>query len=213
VSFLPFFDDHSDLLSIVVPDQRLANRLAESEGRRALGFIQYAKKTCRVTIANACTKLPINALGMGFTTKDAHDHLVGLQGDGLKVAALRRLLGELVSIAASGCNWRFDMQHRLHFDVLYSGSISENQVDPVGRSCSRHGKPSVPRGEGCGRGDRRDAGQIRPTVRAGRVFGLAPLTTIDIRGLTYPSGIISTTHGDLILDAQLEIISITMESP
>jgi hypothetical protein len=29
------------------------------------------------------------------------------------------------------------------------------------------------------------------------------LTTMDIRGLTYPSGVISTPHGDLILDPQL----------
>jgi hypothetical protein len=33
-------------------------------------------------------RLPINALGMGFLTKDAHDHLVGRHGEGVKLAAL-----------------------------------------------------------------------------------------------------------------------------
>jgi hypothetical protein len=68
------------------------------------------KKTGRVTIANACTQLPVDALGMGFTTKDAHHHLVGHHGEGLKLAALILSLdGYQVSIAASGCNSRFEM--------------------------------------------------------------------------------------------------------
>ena len=55
-------------------------------------------------------RLPINALGMGFSTKDAHDRLVVCHGEGLKLAALVLSRdGFQVSIAASGCNWRFDM--------------------------------------------------------------------------------------------------------
>lgn len=47
---------------------------------------------------------------MGFSTKDAHNHLVGRHGEGLKLAALVLSRdGYQVSIAASGCNWRFDM--------------------------------------------------------------------------------------------------------
>ncbi|CEJ61859.1 hypothetical protein PMG11_10376 [Penicillium brasilianum] len=111
-SFQPVLEDHSGGLSIIVPDRNLADRPAESDDRRALGFIP---------IANACMRLPINALGMGFSTKDAHDRLVVCHGEGLKPAAL----------------------------VLS-----------------------------------RDGFQ-------------------DIRGLTYPSDITSTPHGDLILDPQL----------
>lgn len=85
-SFQPFLEDYSDHLSIIVPDQNLADQLGERENRRALGFIQYEKKTGRITIANTCMQLPINALGMGFSTKDAHDHLVGRHGEGLNLA-------------------------------------------------------------------------------------------------------------------------------
>ncbi|OKP07003.1 hypothetical protein PENSUB_6120 [Penicillium subrubescens] len=80
-----------DHLSIIVPDQSLADQPAERENRRALGFIQCEKKTGRITIANPCMQLPINALALGFSTKDvhgAHDHLVGRHGEGLKLAVL-----------------------------------------------------------------------------------------------------------------------------
>jgi hypothetical protein len=147
------------------------------------------KKTGRITIANACMQLPINALGMGFSTKHAHDHLVGRHGDGLKLAALAFSRdGNQVSPRVDVIGGLTCTQTLLQFP--HCGTISENQVDRVDRSCPRHGKPTLPRGEGCGGVDRRDTGQVR-------------LTTMDIRGLTYPSGIISTPHGDLILDPQL----------
>ncbi len=73
-SFQPFSEDHGDHLSIIAPDQNLADQPAESESRRALGFIQYEKKTGRITIANSCMQLPINALSMVFSIKRAHYH-------------------------------------------------------------------------------------------------------------------------------------------
>jgi hypothetical protein len=106
-------EDHGGLLSILVPEPHLADQPGERENRRALGFIRYDKKTGCITIANACMQLPIDALAMGFSTKDAHaahNYLVGRHGDGLKLAAL--ILSRdryTVSIAASGFNWRFDM--------------------------------------------------------------------------------------------------------
>jgi hypothetical protein len=118
-------EDYSDHLSIIVPDQTLADQPAERENRRALGFIQYEKKPGRITIANPCIQLPINALAMGFSTKDAHDHLVGCHGEGLKLAALVLSRNSyLVSFAASGCNWRFDM----HTDAAsVSGTVAPSQ--------------------------------------------------------------------------------------
>lgn len=108
--FQPFFEGRRDHLWIIVPDRSIPDWAAESERRRALGFNKYEKKTGRVIIANACTQLSIDALGMGFTTKDAHHHLVGHHGEGLKLAALILSLdGYQVSIAASGCNSRFEM--------------------------------------------------------------------------------------------------------
>jgi hypothetical protein len=81
-SFQPFLGDHDDHLSIVVPDQP-----GDRENRRALGFIQYEKEAGRITIANPCMYLPINALAMGFSTKAAHKHRVEHHGEGLKLAA------------------------------------------------------------------------------------------------------------------------------
>lgn len=50
-------------------------------------------------------ELPINAPGMRFLTKDAHDYLVGRHREGLRLAALVLSLDSYyVSIAASGCN-------------------------------------------------------------------------------------------------------------
>jgi hypothetical protein len=49
------------------------------------------KKTGRITIANACMQLPIDALAMGFSTKEAHgahNQRVGRHGQGLTLAAL-----------------------------------------------------------------------------------------------------------------------------
>jgi hypothetical protein len=99
----------SQLLSPATP----CRPAGERENRRALGFIRYDKKTGCITIVNACMQLPIDALTMGFSTKDAHasyEHLVRRHDDGLKLAALILSLDRYtVSIAASSCNWRFDM--------------------------------------------------------------------------------------------------------
>jgi hypothetical protein len=85
LKFEPFFEDHDDHFSIVVPDRSVPDRPGENERSRALGFIKYEKKTGRVTMANSCTQFPIECLGMGFTTKDCHDHLAGCHGEGLKL--------------------------------------------------------------------------------------------------------------------------------
>ncbi|OKP11866.1 hypothetical protein PENSUB_2597 [Penicillium subrubescens] len=84
---------------------------------------------------------------------------------------------------------------------LYCDAISENQVDRVDRSCPRHGKPTLPCAEAVVIGATR-AKSGRPVALDAFVDWLR-LTTMDIRGLTCPSGIISSPHGDLILDPQL----------
>ncbi|KAJ5364961.1 uncharacterized protein N7496_010674 [Penicillium cataractarum] len=193
-SFQPFLEDHDDHLSFVVPDPNLADQPAERENRRALGFI---------TIANACMRLPINALGMGCLTKDAHDHLVGRHGEGLKLAALVLSRDSYnVSITASGCNWRFDM----HTDASVSCTVAPSQktksiewTDPAldMASVRYHVGRDVAVVIGATR-----AKSGRPVALDAFVNWLR-LTTMDIRGLTYPAGIISTPHGDLILDPQL----------
>jgi hypothetical protein len=57
------------------------------------------------TIVNACIELLIKVSGIKFLTKDAHDHLVGHHGEGLKPApSVLSHDGYQMSIAASGCN-------------------------------------------------------------------------------------------------------------
>lgn len=205
-SFQPFLEDYSDHLSIIVPDQTLADQPAERENRRALGFIQYEKKTGRITIANPCMQLPINALAMGFSTKDvhgAHDHLVGRHGEGLKLAVLVLSRDSYnVSITASGCNWRFDM----HTDASVSCTVAPSQktksiewTDPTFDMASL--RYHVGRDVAVVIGVRR-AKSGQPVALDAFVNWLR-LTTMDVRGLTYPAGIISTPPGDLILDPQL----------
>jgi hypothetical protein len=55
----------------------------------------------------------MDALAMGLSTKEAHgahNQRVGRRGEGLNLAALVLCQNRYqVSVAASGCNWRFDM--------------------------------------------------------------------------------------------------------
>lgn len=71
----------------------------------ARGFIKYEKKTGRSTLANACARLPIEPLVMGYTTGDRDNRLSGSHGDALKLAALAMNRQRFkLSIAASHCN-------------------------------------------------------------------------------------------------------------
>ncbi|KAF3399844.1 hypothetical protein F1880_008366 [Penicillium rolfsii] len=170
---------YSDHLSINVPDQPLADQPAERKNQRAtLGFIQYEKKTGRITIANACMQLPINALAMGFSTKDAHgahSHLVGRHGEGLKLAAL--------VLSRNG----------------YNKTKLIEWTDPALDMASL--RYYVGRDVAVVIGGRR--AKSSRLVALDAFVDWLRLTTMDIRGLTYPSSIISTLHGDLILDPQL----------
>jgi hypothetical protein len=149
-------------------------------------------------------QLPIGALAMEFSTKDARDHRVGRHVEGLKLAALVLSRNSYdVRIAASGYNWRFDM----HTDAAsVSCTVAPSQktksiewTDPVLDMASL--RYHVGRDVAVVIGGRR-AKSGRPVALDAFVDWLH-LTTMDIRGLTYPSGIISTPHGDLILDPQL----------
>jgi hypothetical protein len=198
-SFQPFLEDHGDRLSIVVPDQP-----GDRENRRALGFIQYEKEAGRITIANPCMQLPIDALAMGFSTKAAHKHLVGRHGEGLKLAGLVLARDRYqVNVAASGCNWRFDM----HTDA---SSISCTVAPSQKTKLIGWTDPALDMANLRYRVGRDVAVVIgRARTKPGRPVALdvfldwLRLTTMDIRGLTYPSGLIPTPHGDLILDPQL----------
>jgi hypothetical protein len=159
-------DDHDDHLSIVVPDQP-----GDRENRRATGFIQYEKEADRITIANPCMQLPIDALAMG---KAAHEHLVGRHGEGLKLAGLVLARDRYqVSVAASGFNWRFDM----HTDAAsISCTVAPSQKTKlIGWTDPALDMASLRYHVG------RDVTVVIGGTRTGR--------TMDIRGLTYPSSL------------------------
>ncbi|CEJ62712.1 hypothetical protein PMG11_11204 [Penicillium brasilianum] len=145
---------------------------------------------------------------MEFSTKvvhGAHDHLVGRHGEGLKLAV--QVLSRdsyNVSITASGCNWRFDM----HADAAsVSCAVTPSQktksiewTDPALDMASL--RYHVGRDVAVVIGARR-ARSGQPPIALDAFVNWLHLTTMDIRGLTYPSVIISTPHGDFILDPQL----------
>ncbi|CEJ61880.1 hypothetical protein PMG11_10396 [Penicillium brasilianum] len=152
-------------------------------------------------------QLPIDALTMGFSTKDAHaahEHPIGRHGDGLKLAAL--ILSRdryTVSIAASGCNWRFDM----HADTA---SISCTVAPSQKTNSTEWTDPALDMASLRYRAGR-DVAVVIGATRAQSSRPVGPdaflewlrLATIDIRGLSYPSSLITTAHGDLILDPHL----------
>jgi hypothetical protein len=120
-------------------------------------------------------QLPINALGMGFSTKDVQHHLVGRHGEGLKLASLILSRdGCQVSIAASGCNWRFDM-HTDCISISCTVALSQKTksiqwADPALDMVNL--RSHVERDVAVVIGPARTKW---PTSRAGRVFELAPL--------------------------------------
>ncbi|OKP14497.1 hypothetical protein PENSUB_13993, partial [Penicillium subrubescens] len=165
-------------------------------------FLTYRAPRCVVPlgISPATSKTGCQQMLFGNCTKiDAHDHLVGRYGEGLKLAVLVLSLDSYnVSITASGCNWRFDM----HTDASVSCTVAPSQktksiewTDPALDMASLRYHVAVVIGA-------TRAKSSRPVALDAFVNWLR-LTTMDIRGLTYPSGIISTPHGDLILDPQL----------
>ncbi|CEJ62611.1 hypothetical protein PMG11_11108 [Penicillium brasilianum] len=144
--FQPFFEGRRDHLWIIVPDRSIPDWAAESERRRALGFNKYEKKTGRVIIANACTQLSIDALGMGFTTKDAHHHLVGHHGEGLKLAALilsldgyqarlvasdARLAGRLLEPSTTIRVWQYLLRESAYKQFFYSENSNDQNLLPA----------------------------------------------------------------------------------
>jgi hypothetical protein len=154
---------------------------------------------------------------MGFSTKDAHafhEHLVGRHSDSLKLAALILSRDHYnVSIAASGCNWRFDK----HADTaLVSCMVAPSQkTNPIEWT----GTVLDMARQRCHVG--RDVAVVIGATRAKSSRPVAPdaflkwlrLDTVDIGGLTYPSSLIATAHGDLILDPQLRGPALSQVSP
>ncbi|CEJ62599.1 hypothetical protein PMG11_11096 [Penicillium brasilianum] len=114
-SFQPVLEDHSGGLSIIVPDRNLADRPAEREDRRALGFIQYGKGLVESPSQMLACDSPSMLLVWDSQLQTPMTVLWDVTG---RVSSWRRWFS-------------LKMAFRLHFDFLYCGDIPENQVDPV----------------------------------------------------------------------------------
>lgn len=196
LDFKPFFEDKRDCFSIIVPGVSVANGQ-----RQVLGFIKYEKKIGRVTLANACMQLPVESLVMGLTSKDNQDHLAGSHGEGLKAAALvMHREGYKVTVAANHCNWDFGLHgpyQSLRCIITPSRKMSaathrESANDLASLKSQIDRDVTVVIG----------ANPCQP-VSSETFFGWLQVTA-DIRGLTYPSSIIDTPNGDLLLDPQFQ---------
>ncbi|OQD73331.1 hypothetical protein PENANT_c196G06609 [Penicillium antarcticum] len=200
LDFQPYYEDKSGCVSIIVPDPKEPH-----QRRRALGYIKYDKKAARVTLANSCAQIQPETLQLGHTSKQGKANLAGCHGEGLKLAALVMTRnGYKVKIAASNCHWRFSLQGQSgsRFCCVICPSkkadtgSQTDAADDMARLRSR-----IDRDVTIEIGTMRDkSAQTVPLD----VFMKWMETTMDIRGLSYPSHIIATEDGDLILDRSFQ---------
>lgn len=195
--FQPFYEDRSDCISVTVPD--VSDRRGNS---RALGFIKYEKVAGRVIIANSCAQLQTEHLELGHSSKGENANLAGSHGEGLKLAALvMSRNGYSVNINASNNHWNFILQgSRLRCALQQSAAgDTSDQSDP-----------------GCDMAHLRSYVDRDVTVmieagggKQGKDISLAVFQdwlrgSLEIRGFSYPTHILETNAGDLILDPQFQ---------
>ncbi|KAF4768593.1 hypothetical protein HAV15_002962 [Penicillium sp. str.  len=200
LDFQPYYEDKGGCVSIIVPDPK-----ERHQRRRALGYIKYEKKAGRVTLANSCAQIQPEALQLGHTSKQGKSNLAGCHGEGLKLAALvMSRNGYKVKIATSNCHWRFSLQGQSgsRFCCVICPSkkadagSQTDATDDMARLRSR-----IERDVTIEIGTMRDR-NAQPVPLD--VFMKWMETTMDIRGLSYPSHIIETEDGDLILDQRFQ---------
>jgi hypothetical protein len=167
-----------------------------------MGFIKYEKKTGRVILTNSCMQLPLESLVMGYTSKDDDEQLAGSHGEGLKLAAL--IMGRdgyKVSLAANHCKWSFGL-HGKHQSLRcvitpsrkMSPAIQREPADDMAKLRFQVERDiTVVIGAG--------HSSQNPSVSSETFFEWLQVT-LDIRGLSYPSSIVETPQGDLLLDSQ-----------
>ncbi|KAJ5219075.1 uncharacterized protein N7498_001174 [Penicillium cinerascens] len=195
--FQPCYENKRDCISIIVPDA------SGPHGRgQALGFIKYEKKAERVILANSCASLRPDDLQFRQTSKEGSHYLAGCRGEGLKLAAMvMSRNGYKVHIAAGGCDWSFRAPgpSRSQFSCVIRPSrnaTSSLHTDPTSdiAQLRSHIERDVTITIGPERNRKRDKISLE-------LFKKWLGATLDIRGFSYPSHIIETKAGDIILDA------------
>ena len=195
--FQPCYENKRDCISIIVPDPSGPHGCGQ-----ALGFIKYEKKAGRVILANSCASLRPDDLQLGQTSKEGSPCLAGCRGEGLKLAAMvMSRNGYKVHMAAGGCDWSFRTPgpSRSQFSCVIRPSrnaTSSLHTDPTSDMAQlrSHVERDVTITIGPERNRKRDKISLE-------LFKKWLGATLDIRGFSYPSHIIETETGDIILDA------------
>lgn len=193
LEFQPLYEDREDCVSIIVPDVS-----DQHERCRALGFIRYDKKTGRTILVNPCAQLKPEALDLGHSSKRGNSNLTGCHGEGLKLAALvMSRNGYSVKIATANSHWSFSfVGSRFRCMIRPSKMIGSGpDTDPTEDMARMQSHIE------------RDVMVVIEPARGkhGKKISLAAFrtwvkVTLDIRGISYPSQVIETEAGDLILD-------------
>ncbi|KAJ5369974.1 uncharacterized protein N7496_006094 [Penicillium cataractarum] len=193
LAFQPLYEDREDCVSIIVPD--VSNR---QERCRALGFIRYDKKTGRTILVNPCAQLKPEALELGHSSKRENPNLIGCHGEGLKLAALvMSRNGYRVKIATANSHWSFSFVGSRFRCMIKPSKMVESgpETDPTEDMARMHSHI-----------ERDVVVMVEPAKgKHGKKISLADFqtwveVTLDIRGISYPSQVIETDVGDLILD-------------
>lgn len=195
--FQPFYENKRDCISIIVRGPSGPHGC-----NQALGFIKYEKKAGRVILANSCASLRPDDLQLGQTSKEGSSCLAGCRGEGLKLAAMvMSRNGYKVHMAAGGCDWSFRAPGptRSQFSCVIRPSrnaISSLHTDPTSDMAQLHSH--VERDVAVTIGPERNRKRDKISLE---LFKKWLGATLDIRGFSYPSHIIETEAGDIILDA------------
>lgn len=158
------------------------------------------KKSGRLTIVNPCARISTQALELGCSSKRGNGKLTGCHGEGLKLAALVMIRsGYSLKINTDNKHWDFSIVDS-KFTCIIRPSKARNPDDPS--------EATRDMAELHSRIDR-DVTIVIESASADGEKGITLETfhawtkiSLDIRGISYPSYIIKTDVGDLVLDAE-----------
>ena len=184
--FRPIFRDEGRYITTLVP--RPSSR---EQSCGALGFIKYQKSNGSITLTNSNSSLPVEALGLGWSSKSGPD-LIGRHGEGLKLAAMvLSREGYQVRIAASRSNWTFSWdQTEAQMRCVLRPSVQKEAPSGVDATSDMTHLRS------------RSSRDVSVTITSSR-YHLPKETfldwlsvTMDVRGLNYPVTVVVQRKGD-----------------
>ena len=152
-------------------------------------------------LANSYASLRPDDLQLGQTSKEGSTRLAGCHGEGLKLAAtVMSRNGYKVHIAAGGCDWSFRARgpSKSELSCVIRPSRNANaslHTDPASDMAQLHSR--VERDVTITIGPERNRKQEKISLE---LFKKWLGVSLDIRGFSYPSHVIETGAGDIIID-------------